>query len=59
MEIYVRRIVDSFSEIVEITNRGVVEGGDAVFVSYIVTCNDNVINQVEHDSRERAFYVYF
>ncbi len=55
---YIIAQIESFSEIVEIKDRTIVEVGDVVYVSYIVCENDIVINQRQHDNLMVGSYNY-
>ncbi|MBQ6814739.1 MAG: hypothetical protein IJP13_04285 [Lachnospiraceae bacterium] len=50
IEEYVNIQMESYSELLPVTDRNVVQEGDVVYVSYIVTQDGQVINQVEHDN---------
>lgn len=47
---YVDRQLESFSEIIPIENRTVVQKGDVVYISYLVYKEQNLINRIEHDN---------
>lgn len=47
---YVEMQLESFTEIIQLTDRDIVYEGDVVYVSYMVTYNGNVINQVKSDN---------
>lgn len=46
---YVKMQMESFAEVVQVTDRDDVKEGDVVYVSYIVICEGKTIKQAEHD----------